>query len=417
MFNRRFWIYALVSVVLVASVVLLGLSLYRLNQNNQTIATLRSANSTLQTRLNDQDPAAAEQLKTELENTRNAYAALEDQFNQANETVNRLNTQVTDLQESEAKLTALRQQLEESSSREATLSGQVDELTAQIALQEMELEGLRTTEETSAEAAAQVQDLSGQVSELQKKLEESQAAFTELDGQYTELSQDFAAYQLQAQQTEDALTAAQAELEGMNAQAARDQETITRLTGENAQAGSEQLAAVQAELDQAKAELDHTKAELAELNGKYEASQTNLTDALSSVITLKEKGTAKDQALTEAATRQQQTEQELETVRAALTEAQEALNARAQLEADQEETLAQLNEARQAAGEKDQTIADLNLKIAALEEEAALSRSASAASEEMQSDFQQKTASLEQALEEAKAQAETLNAEPGPGPG
>ena len=337
MFNRRFWIYALVSVVLVASVVLLGLSLYRLNQNNQTIATLRSANSTLQTRLNDQDPAAAEQLKAELENTRNAYAALEDQFNQANETVNRLNTQVTDLQESEAKLTALRQQLEESSSREATLSGQVDELTAQVALQEMELEGLRTTEETSAEAAAQVQDLSGQVSELQKKLEESQAAFNELDSQYTELSQDFAAYQLQAQQTEDALTAAQAELEGMNAQATRDQETITRLTGENAQAGSEQLAAVQAELDQAKAELDHTKAELAELNGKYEASQTNLTDALSSVITLKEKGTAKDQALTEAATRQQQTEQELETVRAALTEAQEALNARAQLEADQEE--------------------------------------------------------------------------------
>ena len=54
MINRRFWIYLLIAIVLVASVALLGVSLLRLRQSNQTIASLRSVNSNLQERLTAQ---------------------------------------------------------------------------------------------------------------------------------------------------------------------------------------------------------------------------------------------------------------------------------------------------------------------------------------------------------------------------
>ena len=96
MMNRRYWIYALIGVVLAATVILLGLSLYKLNQNNQTITSLRSVNSSLQSRLNEQNPAVVEELRTELETTRNAYQNLEAQLDQANESVTQLSSKAAD---------------------------------------------------------------------------------------------------------------------------------------------------------------------------------------------------------------------------------------------------------------------------------------------------------------------------------
>ena len=104
MINRRFWIYLLIAIVLVASVALLGMSLLRLRQSNQTIASLRSVNSSLQERLTAQSGAGTDQLKEELENTKAAYMELETQLAQANESVKQLTAQAEDREETDAKL-------------------------------------------------------------------------------------------------------------------------------------------------------------------------------------------------------------------------------------------------------------------------------------------------------------------------
>lgn len=124
--TRRFWIIALIGVILLASVVLLGFSLYRISQNNQTISELRSANSTLQARLNAQaDDGTVQRLEEELTDTKNTALGLQEELDRANETIQTLNGQTAELQETQARLTAVQQELIAASETEQELNAQI----------------------------------------------------------------------------------------------------------------------------------------------------------------------------------------------------------------------------------------------------------------------------------------------------